>query len=164
MHQAILKLAGGAALALASSAASAHWTTTNLEVTGVIQEVPGPSARCPSQFGGTITGHGNSTLLGRVAFVANDCITQDGAIYNFSRGRLIIMTISGDQLFADYSGQFVPTGQGTNYVFSGATFTIVGGTGRYIFANGGGQLQGTEDMLTGAGTVSLSGRISYWAR
>lgn len=164
MHQAILKLAGGAALALASSAASAHWTTTNIEVTGVIQEVPGPSARCPSQFGGTITGHGSSALLGRVAFVANDCITQDGAIYNFSRGRLIIMTISGDQLFADYSGQFVPTGQGTNYVFSGASFTIVGGTGRYVFASGGGQLQGTEDMLTGAGTVSLSGRISYWAR
>jgi hypothetical protein len=164
MQQAILKLAAGAALALASGAASAGWTTTSLEVTGVIQEVPGPSARCPSNFGGTITGHGTSTPLGRVAFVASDCITQDGAIYNFNRGRLIIMTVSGDQLFADYSGQFVPTGQGTNYVFSGASFTIVGGTGRYIFASGGGQLQGTEDMVTGAGTVSLSGRISYWAR
>ena len=164
MHQAILKLAGGAALALASSAASAQWVTTDLQVTGVIQEVPGPSPRCPSQFGGTITGHGSSTLLGRVAFVANDCITQDGAIYNFSRGRFIIMTLSGDQLYANYSGQFVPTGQGTNYVFSGATFQIVGGTGQYIFASGGGQLQGTEDMMTGAGTITRSGRVSYWKR
>jgi hypothetical protein len=164
MHQAFLKLAGGAALAVASGAASAHWTTTNIEVTGVILEVPGPSARCPSQFGGTITGHGNSALLGRVAFVANDCITADGAIYNFSRGRFIVMTQTGEQLFADYSGQFVPTGQGAGYVFSGATFQIVGGTGQYMFASGGGQLQGTEDMATGAGTLTLNGRMSYWKR
>lgn len=164
MHQAFLKLAGGAALALASSAASAHWTTTDIEVTGVMLEVPGPSARCPSQYGGAMTGHGNSALLGRVAFVANDCFTQDGAIYTFSRGRFILMTMSGDQLFADYSGQFVPTGQGAGYVVNGGTFTIVGGTGRYVFASGGGQLQGTEDMTTGAGTVKLNGRISYWAR
>jgi len=163
MHQAILKLAGGVALALASGAASAHWTTTNLEVTGVIQEVPGPMARCPSQYGGTITGYGSSALLGRVAYVANDCITPDGAIYNFSRGRLILMTISGDQIYANYSGQFVPTGQGTNYVFNGASFSIVGGTGRYMFATGGGQLQGGEDMTTFSGTITLSGKISYWA-
>ncbi|MGW8394992.1 hypothetical protein [Pseudoduganella sp. HUAS MS19] len=164
MHHAILKLAGGAALALASSAASAHWVTTDLKVTGVIQEVPGPSARCPSNFGGTITGHGTSPLLGRVAYVASDCITPDGAIYNFNRGRMILMTVSGDQIYADYSGQFVPTGQGTNYVFNGATFQIVGGTGQYIFATGGGQLQGGEDMVTGVGNIILSGRMSYWKR
>jgi hypothetical protein len=164
MHQAILKLAGGVALALASGAASAHWTTASFDVSGVIQEVPGPSARCPSKFGGTVTGYGGSTLLGRVAFVANDCITQDGAVYNFSQGRFIIMTQSGDQVYAEYSGQFVPTGQGAMYVFSGATFQIVGGTGQYIFATGGGQLQGSEDMLTGAGTITLSGRMSYWKR
>ncbi len=164
MHQAILKLAGGFALALASGAASAHWTTTDIEVAGVIQEVPGPSLRCPSKFGGTITGYGSSALLGRVAFVANDCITPNGAIFTFDRGRFIIMTQSGDQLFADYSGQFVPTGQGADYVFNGASFTISGGTGRYMFASGGGQLLGNENMLTGAGTISLKGRISYWAR
>jgi len=164
MHQAIQKLAGGVVLAVASGAASAHWTTTSIEVTGVIQEVPGPSARCPSKFGGTITGYGNSTLLGRVAFVANDCITPDGSIYNFDRGRFIIMTQSGDQLYADYSGQFVPTGQGATYVFSGATFQIVGGTGQYMFATGGGQLQGTEDMMSGAGTITMTGRVSYWKR
>ncbi|WP_051293772.1 hypothetical protein [Pseudoduganella violaceinigra] len=164
MHQAFLKLAGGVALALASGAASAHWTTTDLEVAGVIQEMPGPMARCASKFGGTITGHGNSSPLGRVAFVASDCITPNGPIFNFDRGRFIIMTQSGDQLFADYSGQFVPTGQGTNYAFSGASFQIVGGTGRYMFASGGGQLLGGEDMVTGAGNITLKGRISYWAR
>ncbi|SFG97557.1 hypothetical protein SAMN05518865_12632 [Duganella sp. CF458] len=164
MHQAILKLAGGMALALASGAASAQWVTTDIQVTGVIQEIPGPSARCPSKFGGTITGHGSSPLLGRVAFVANDCITPDGPVFNFNRGRFIVMTMSGDQLYANYSGQFVPTGQGSNYVFSGATFQITGGTGQYIFASGGGQLQGSEDMATGAGTITMSGRMSYWKR
>lgn len=164
MHHAILKLAGGAVLALASSAASAHWVTTDLQVTGVIQEIPGPSARCPSNFGGTITGHGSSELLGRVVYVASDCITPNGAIYNFDRGRLILMTLSGDQIYADYSGQFVPTGQGTNYVFNSATFRIVGGTGQYIFATGGGQLQGGEDMVTGVGNIALIGRMSYWKR
>ena len=58
----------------------------------------------------------------------------------------------------------MPTGQGADYVFSGASFTITGGTGRYIFATGGGQLQGNENMLTGAGSIALKGRISYWAR
>jgi len=164
MHQAFLKLAGGVALAVASGAASAHWTTSDLEVTGVIQEIPGPSLRCPSHFGGTITGYGTSNPLGRVAFVASDCITQNGAVFTFDRGRFIIMTATGDQVYADYSGQFVPTGQGTNYVFSGASFTITGGTGRYMFASGGGQLQGGEDMATGAGTIALKGRISYWSR
>jgi len=163
MHQAILKLAGGVALALASGAASAHWTTTNLEVSGVIQEVPGPMARCPSQYGGTITGYGSSALLGRVAFIANNCITQNGNLFTFDRGRFIIMTVSGDQIYADYSGQFVPTGQGANYVFSNTSFSIVGGTGRYMFATGGGQLQGGEDMTTFSGTITLSGKISYWA-
>ncbi|KQZ34681.1 hypothetical protein [Duganella sp. Root1480D1] len=164
MHQAILKLAGGVALALASGAASAQWVTTDLQVTGVIQEVPGPSARCPSQFGGTITGQGSSPLLGRVVYVGSDCITPDGNIYNFSRGRFILMTVSGDQIYANYSGQFVPTGQGTNYVFNSATFQIVGGTGQYIFASGGGQLQGGEDMATGAGNIIMTGRMSYWKR
>ncbi len=164
MHQAIVKLAGGVALALASGAASAHWTTANFEIAGPIQEVAGPSARCPSKFGGTVTGHGASTVLGRVAFVASDCITPNGVIYNFDRGRFIIMTQSGDQIFADYSGQFVPTGEGANYVFSSSSFRIVGGTGQFMFASGGGQLTGGEDMVTGVGNIKLSGRISYWAR
>jgi len=163
MHQSLLRLAGGAVFALASSTASAHWTTTTLEITGVLQEIPGPSARCPSKFGGTITGHGTSPQLGRLAFVANDCITQDGAIFNFSQGRFIIMTLTGEQLYANYSGQFVPTGEGTKYVFNGATFQITGGTGRYMFASGGGSLQGTEDMATGAGTLKLTGKVSHWS-
>jgi hypothetical protein len=165
MQNAILGSALGAALSLASAASSAAtigYQTVPFEVAGVMQEVAGPSARCPSQFGGTITGYGDSALIGRLAFVATDCITPAPPIFNFGKGRFIIMTTSGDQIFASYSGQMVPTGEGTNYVFTGASFQITGGTGAYLFANGGGTLDGTEDMATGQGTLKLTGRMSYW--
>ena len=63
-------------------------------------------------------------------------------------------------VFASYSGQFVPTGEGTNFVFSNASFKITGGTGRYFKASGGGAITGGEDMTTGKGTIKLSGKIS----
>lgn len=164
MSPSILRLASAAALVLASFSASADTAKTqNLEISGVLMEKAGPAVRCPSKFGGTITGHGNSELVGRVAFVATDCITPQGPLFNFDQGRFIIMTATGEQIYAAYSGQFVPTGVGAAYVFSGATFQITGGNGRYAKASGGGALTGGQDMLTGMGTVQLSGKIHYKA-
>ena len=165
MQKAILGAALGAVLSLASAAASAitiGYTTVPFEVSGVMLEAAGPSARCPSQFGGTITGFGDSTQIGRLSFVATDCITPAPPIFNFSKGRFIIMTTSGDQIYASYSGQMIPTGEGAQYIFTGATFQITGGTGAYMFASGGGTLDGKEDMVTGQGTLKLSGKMSYW--
>lgn len=158
----ILKVTVSAVLALASLSASAHpGTAKPIEINGVLQEKVGPMARCPSKFGGTITGFGDSALLGRVVFIATDCITPSGPIYNFKLGEMIIITTLGDQIFANYSGQFVPTGDGAKYVFSGATFQITGGNGEYRRASGGGTLMGGEDMVTGAGNIQLSGKIMY---
>jgi hypothetical protein len=53
----------------------------------------------------------------------------------------------------------VPTGEGTKFVFSNASFTITGGTGRYAKATGSGTLSGGEDMANGQGTIQLKGRI-----
>jgi len=167
MHNATRRGALGAVFSLVSAAAFAgpiSYKTESFEIAGVIQEVAGPAAHCASQFGGTITGHGESALLGRLAFVANDCITPSGPIFTFSNGRFIIMTLTGEQIYANYSGQMVPTGQGAQYAFTGASFQIIGGTGRYLLASGGGTLQGNEDMSTGAGNLKLTGRISYWSR
>lgn len=162
MQPSILRLASAAALVLASFSASADTATTqNLEVSGVLMEKAGPALRCPSKFGGTITGHGTSEQIGRVAFVATDCITPQPPIFNFDHGRFIIMTTTGDQIYAAYSGQFVPTGVGAAYTFNGATFQITGGSGRYARATGGGSLTGGQDMVTGMGTVQLSGQIHY---
>ncbi len=162
MTRSILRLAASATLLLAAASAYATPATTkDIAISGVFMEQAGPAARCASQFGGTITGHGNSAHLGRVAFVATDCITPAGPLFNFNQGRFIIMTTSGDQIFADYNGQFVPTGVGATYTFSGATFQITGGSGKYHKATGGGELTGGQDMMTGMGDVKLSGKIHH---
>lgn len=152
----------GTTLVLATAAASAAPSVTKpLTVSAIIQERVGPSLRCPSQFGGTITGQADSALLGRSVVISTDCITPAGPLFNFNQGKMVIVTVSGEQIYANYSGQFVPTGDGAKFVFSGATFQITGGTGRFWRATGGGNLTGGEDMITGAGTAELVGKISY---
>ena len=161
MFKSVLRLATGAALMSAALCASADPATyRDFKVTGVLQEIPGPSARCASNFGGTILGFGNANLAGsKVTFLATDCITPNGTSYTFSDGKFLITTLTGELIYANYSGQFVPTGEGTKFVFSNATFQITGGTGRYAKATGGGDMTGTEDMATGQGTIALTGRI-----
>lgn len=107
---------------------------------------------------------GDSALLGRIAFNASDCITRAGLHFNFSEGRFVIVTASGDQIFACYSGQFVPTGVSLQYEFRAATFQITGGNGRYAKAGGSGTLSGKSNIVTGNGTLQLSGRITYEAK
>lgn len=160
MIKTTLRLATSAALLLATAAASASPASTKpFEISGVFQEQIGPAPRCASTLGGTLAGQGDSALLGKVAFIATDCITPMGSLYTFSQGRFIVVTTSGDQIFANYSGQFVPTGEGSKYVFSGATFQITGGNGAYAKASGGGTLTGGEDIVTGQGSLKLSGQI-----
>jgi hypothetical protein len=162
MTRTALRLGAALLLSLAAVSASANPAQTRpFNLNGAILEVPGPSPRCPSQFGGTIVGHGESAVTGKVAFISSDCITPSGTLFNFTDGRLTIVTITGEQIFANYSGQFVPTGEGTKYIFSGATFQITGGSGRYSKASGGGTLSGGEDMAGGAGTLQLDGTITY---
>ena len=165
MFRSILRaIAGPAALTLmlaASAPASAQFAPTFM-IDGVLQETVGPASRCASGFGGTIAGQGDSKRMwGKVVFIATDCITPQGPLFNFSDGKFIVMDTAGDQIFANYSGQFVPTGAGTKFVFSGANFQITGGTGKYRNASGGGTLDGGEDMATGAGTIKLAGNLSF---
>lgn len=149
-------------LAASASASAGGWVTQQLDIEGVLVEAVGPADRCLSKFGGTISGHGESAMMGgKVVFIATDCITPIGPLFNFSGGKFVVMTTSGDQIFANYSGQFVPTGEGAKYVFSGATFQVTGGTGKYSKITGGGILTGGEDMISGAGNIKLSGRVLY---
>jgi hypothetical protein len=161
MFKSVLRFATGTVLMSAAICASADPATyKDFKVSGVLQEIPGPSARCASKFGGTILGFGTSSVAGnKVTFLASDCITPNGTSFTFSDGKLLITTMTGELIYANYSGQFVPTGEGTKFVFSNATFQITGGTGRYAKATGGGDLTGGEDMATGQGTMQLTGRI-----
>ncbi|QYF93449.1 hypothetical protein KY495_22745 [Massilia sp. PAMC28688] len=157
-----LRFATAATLSLAANFALATPASTRpLTVSGVFQEQVGPSLRCASKFGGNIGGFGDSAQLGRIAYVGSDCITPSGSMFVFSEGRFVIVTMTGEQIYASYGGQFVPTGEGANYVFNGATFRITGGSGRYFKATGGGTLNGGSNMITGSGTLSLDGKITY---
>jgi hypothetical protein len=149
-------------LAASATASAGGWVTQQLDIEGVLVEAVGPANRCLSKFGGTISGHGESAMMGgKVVFIATDCITPVGPLFNFSGGKFVVMTTSGDQIFANYSGQFVPTGEGAKFVFSGATFQVTGGTGKYAKITGGGVLTGSEDMVSGTGNIKLSGRVLY---
>ena len=132
-----------------------------LEVKGVFNEKIGPAPQCASTLGGKLAGHGETAEGTPVAFVGGDCFAQSGTTFTFSDGKFILLYPNGDQIFANYSGQFVPTGAGTAYVMNGGTFTITGGSGIYSGALGGGTLSGTEDLSNGAGTIGLSGRVYY---
>lgn len=150
-------------LAASATASAGSWVVKPIAIEGTLVEAVGPADRCLSKFGGTISGHGESALMGgKVVFIATDCITPVGPLFNFSGGKFIVMTTSGDQIFANYSGQFVPTGEGAKYVFSGASFQVTGGTGKFARVTGGGTLSGGEDMITGAGNIKLEGKVLYF--
>ena len=136
-------------------------TTKALDITTVIEDQTGPAARCPSNFGSTITGRGTGAIFGTVVLMAIDCVAPQGPLFVFSAGKIVIVTAAGHQLFANYSGQMVPTGIGYNYVLSGATFQITGGLGAFAKATGGGTLQGSENLATGVGQLKILGKVTY---
>lgn len=67
---------------------------------------------------------------------------------------------SGDEIFADYSGWFVPTRYPSIFTLKDSFFSITGGTGSFLGAKGGGKLFGTEDILSGWGLMQATGEIS----
>lgn len=159
MFKTALRLVTGSLLmSAAMSAFAAPAAPQDFSVSGVFQEALGPSLRCPTRFGGVMTGYGTSEQLGRVVFLGGDCVAQSTTLMTFSGGQFIITTLTGEQVFADYSGQAVPNAQGV-LTFTGATFQITGGTGKYKHATGGGTMNGTESMQTLQGQIQLNGRI-----
>src|SRR3954469_21937815 len=97
MLKTVLRIATVSVLMSAAlSATAAKSTSQDLELNGVLQEIPGPSLRCPSKFGGTILGFGDSNVLGKVSFLSSDCITPSGTSFTFSDGRFMITTLTGE--------------------------------------------------------------------
>ncbi|PTQ80532.1 putative secreted protein with PEP-CTERM sorting signal [Nitrosospira multiformis] len=129
-----------------------------LTINAIIHEEVGyqPHLGC---FGGTITGSGVSSLLGSVSIATNDCITSVGNSLSFD-GQMTFTVSSGDEIFADYSGWFVPTLYPSIFTLKDSFFSITGGTGSFLGAKGGGKLFGTEDILSGWGLMQATGEIS----
>jgi hypothetical protein len=131
-----------------------------LKISVVTQEKSGLNPDCPSGYGGTTTGTGKSSHMGKISIAANDCITLGDNHYEFI-GKLTITAANGDKLSGDYSGSLVPTDAVLVYSFSNATFQITGGTGRFSKASGSVELQGNQDIKTGKGKMEADGTVSY---
>ena len=115
---------------------------------------------CPSKFGGTLTGTGKSTHLGKVSLTAADCITPMENHFTF-KGTFMLTAANGDKLTGDYSGSFIPKDAAPMYGLSDAKFQITGGTGRFAQAIGSADLQGDQNILTGKGKLEVEGTVSY---
>ncbi|SCY03764.1 hypothetical protein SAMN05216420_10283 [Nitrosospira sp. Nl5] len=131
-----------------------------LKVSLVTQEQVGYTPTCPSKFGGTLTGTGKSTHMGKVTLLANDCITPMENGFTF-KGTFELTAANGDKLTGGYSGTFTPINSGPTYSLSDAELQITGGTGRFSKASGSAELEGTQNTLTGKGKMEANGTISY---
>lgn len=160
MFKNVLRVAAGSLLMSATLCAwAAKPAAQDFSVSGVFQEVVGISLRCPTKIGGTMTGYGTSATFGPVVFIGGDCVTPGATLNTFSDGRFILTTLTGELLFANYSGQAVLNSDGSQFTFTGGTFQITGGTGKYAGATGGGSMDGTENAKNLQGQLQLSGRI-----
>ena len=156
--------AGMAAFAPVSGAEAALFT-----VSAVIQEHIQLESGCapfpggPSLPGGTITGSGISSF-GAVSLAGKDCMTPAADLSFSFQGKMIFTFFSGDEIFADYGGRFVPTLFPSIFTLKNSFFDITGGTGRFLSADGGGSLLGTEqissDFSSGWGLIQAAGDIN----
>src|SRR5690242_21477579 len=82
-------------------------TSVPLKMSAVTQEQAAYTPTCPSKFGGTTTGTGKSSHLGKISLTATDCITPMENHYTF-KGTLTLTAANGDKIIGDYSGSFLP--------------------------------------------------------
>lgn len=158
-HTNLIKRMMGCTLAIASFMAPlAAVEGAALTISGITHEQVGYRPGCSSQFGGTTTGTGTSSLLGAVSIEGNDCITPIENYLSFE-GKMVFTVSNGDELFADYSGLFVPTFYPLIFSLSDSIFNITGGTGSFAKATGGGILQGGQNIATGTGLMQAKGSI-----
>lgn len=147
------------ALAVTSVAAPLAAESALLSISGITHEQVGYRPNCASGFGGTTKGAGISSLLGAVSFEANDCITPAATSFSFV-GEMVLTVWGGDELFADYSGSFIPTAYPSIFSLTGSIFKITGGTGSFLEATGSGTLQGIQNITNGWGVMQLTGQIA----
>ena len=182
MHQgfsAAKKAASFFILAAASTVALAGSGTVPFTASIKTTEFNLPTTQCASGSGGIGAGVGTTNLFTKkpatdrtsVVLTSFDCVNpQSPVLINFSDGKFTLTGAGGDTIFASYSGNLVfrsadpATGVAT-FDFSGATFNIIGGTGRYARAAGAGTITGTEAINQATGTsqgnLFASGNIVY---
>lgn len=146
-----------------SLGATTNVVSAPLVISGNTHEHLVPAPNCPSQVGGITTGTGTGSMLGVVSLTATDCFTPFDNYFSFV-GKMTFAGSNGDELFADYSGLLTPTLQPGIFALTDAVFTLTGGTGRFLYSSGSGTLQGSQNILTGFGSMQATGTIFDFGR
>lgn len=124
-----------------------RWLPLKARLEGV-SAVPADPTRCvPLLTAGNVT-HGNMTHLGRVIGEHSQCIDPTGELQNpleFSDGEVTFTGANGDQLFVTFAGVLTPT-EIPGVLAAQNPFIVVGGTGRFVGAQGGGTATGSLDV------------------
>jgi hypothetical protein len=131
-----------AAFALPASADSSA-RPFNGSSSGVVVYTPVSADVCPAgggNFGLLATvssSSGTVSHLGRTDMSAFHC-TPSGD--TFGPGTMTMVSANGDKVFVEYTGSAPFPGPGTTVIVVHIDFTIVGGTGRFTAATGGGEM------------------------
>jgi hypothetical protein len=124
---------------------------------------------CPATdvfFGGLSTdseASGTVSHLGRTTMSSSHCTPAGETIEG---GEMTLVAANGDQVSIHYSGYAPFPGEGTEFIDAELDFEIVGGTGRFEGATGGGELwariafEGFDDPAWAA-TWHWDGVIGY---
>ena len=115
---------------------------------------PLPSA--PPLIRQSDTGTCQLSHLGRTKY---EGVLELDLVARTQRGERTLTAANGDELRLVAVGTSAPAGAGL--VGFTASFTIVGGTGRFANATGKGVAQGTANLITSKTSVALDGWIAY---
>ncbi len=144
------------------------WVTSQIYAPGFPIERSTFEGRCsiPSDYIVEFAASGQATRLGEFTIVFGHCsrINVDpgtGAVsFDYGDGRGTFVAANGDELHGTYDAGSADLTAGGIVVWQD-TFTLVGGTGRFDGASGGGQEAGTTDSVTGWTTWAFEGTITY---
>jgi hypothetical protein len=144
------------------------WIVSQVYAPGFPAERSTFEGRCsiPSDYIIAFSGTGRATHLGGVTAVFEHCSRMDvdmstGAVeFEYGDGQMMMLAANGDELWGTYSdgtGELMTDG---NVAWSD-TFTLTGGTGRFVGASGSGHDTGTTHSVTGWTLWAMKGTITY---
>lgn len=142
----------------ASSARVGGQEFTPRPIAGRCELTVAPLPSSPPLIRQTDTGTCQLSHLGRTKY---EGVLELDLVARTQRGERTLTAANGDELHLVTVGTSAPSGPGL--VSFTATFTIVGGTGRFANATGQGVAQGTANLITSKTSVALDGWVAYQA-
>ena len=143
---------------LASAAGSASRTPASRSIAGHCDLTVAPLPSSPPLIRQTDAGTCQFSHLGRTTL---EGVLEINVATGTQRGERTLTAANGDELYMEIAGTSTPSGPGL--VSFSATFTIVGGTGRFANATGLGRAEGTANLVTSRTSSTFDGWIVYAA-